>query len=234
MHLSLGQWLGNAGVTEFDFFELGASAGLNLSFPYFSAQIGVHTMGSATSPVNFDESWFDVPPPVEGSGARARLVRGCDPFPIDATTRAGAMTLKSFVWPDQVERFSRLSAAIDIAERHRPRVEQASADEWLVEVLRDRPHRSAIVFHSIVWQYLAPAVKQSVRDALNGSGGTATRENPLIWARMEPAGPVADVQVDVWCGEATPRHARVATIGYHGAGLKWDRDAASALLAGIR
>jgi hypothetical protein len=38
---------------------------------------------------------------------------------------------------------------------------------------------------------------------------------------MEPDGPHADVQVDIWSGEQEPQHFRVAEVGYHGYGLKW-------------
>jgi len=43
-----------------------------------------------------------------------------------------------------------------------------------------------------------------------------------VWARMEPAGPVADIQVDVFNGSSSePRHYRLAEIGYHGQNMNW-------------
>jgi hypothetical protein len=39
---------------------------------------------------------------------------------------------------------------------------------------------------------------------------------------MEPAGAVADIQVDVFDGtSAYPRHFRLAEIGYHGQNMNW-------------
>jgi hypothetical protein len=39
---------------------------------------------------------------------------------------------------------------------------------------------------------------------------------------MEPAGPVADVQVDVWDGSSLePIHYRLAEVGYHGQNMNW-------------
>ena len=42
--------------------------------------------------------------------------RGCDASPIDPGTEEGRLTLQSYVWPDQVERFRQLAAASDVAQ----------------------------------------------------------------------------------------------------------------------
>jgi hypothetical protein len=39
---------------------------------------------------------------------------------------------------------------------------------------------------------------------------------------MEPAGQVADVQVDIWRGDSSePEHHRLAEVGYHGGDMNW-------------
>jgi hypothetical protein len=43
---------------------------------------------------------------------------------------------------------------------------------------------------------------------------------------MEPAGPVADIQVTVWDGETEPSEYVLAEIGYHGQQMTWLRDTA--------
>jgi hypothetical protein len=40
---------------------------------------------------------------------------GCDPRPLDPRSEEGALTLTSYVWPDQVERLERLRAALAVA-----------------------------------------------------------------------------------------------------------------------
>lgn len=226
VHLALSHWLGRGGVDTFDFLEVGASAGLNLCFPEFSANTGHGVMGTHGSPVGFDATWFDLAPPVCGVPSRPVRLAGCDPHPIDATGDEGSLTLTSFVWPDQADRLSRLRGAIEIARRVRPPVDRASADEWIARQLEDGIQRTTVVFHSIVWQYLSRDVQRRFRDAVVAAGERATPTRKLVWARMEPAGPTADVQVDVWDGGSDPVHTRLATIGYHGQAMTWNLHAA--------
>jgi hypothetical protein len=114
----------------------------------------------------------------------------------------------------------RIRSAIEIAKLHKPLVETESADTWIERQLRTRRERATVVFHSIVWQYLGPDVQRRFRQALEDASITASPEKPLIWARMEPAGKVADVRVTMWRGgDAEEFH--LADIGYHGQDMKW-------------
>ena len=81
---------------------------------------------------------------------------------------------------------------------------------------------ATLIFHSIVWQYLGTETQNLLKQAIYNAGKMATSDNPIVWARMEPAGPVADVQVDVFDGSSSePRHFRLAEIGYHGQEMNW-------------
>jgi hypothetical protein len=130
------------------------------------------------------------------------------------------MRLVSFVWPDQAERHERLAAALAVATDHPPLVDTGSADTWVVSRLsRERPH-ATVVFHSIVWQYLGRTVQDGMRRALEEAGAATTADPPLVWVRMEPAGPVADVRATVWTGGIRTDHV-LAEIGYHGQHMRW-------------
>jgi hypothetical protein len=63
-------------------------------------------------------------------------------------------------------------------------------------------------------------VQRRFRQALEDASITATPEKPLIWARMEPAGKVADVRVTMWRG-GDPEEFLLAEIGYHGQEMNW-------------
>src|SRR5205823_9897640 len=106
--------------------EIGASAGLNLradAFRYAGADGSV--WGPEDPPVRLDPAWTAAPP----LDAPVRVVDrvGCDPHPIDATTPEGELRLASFVWPDQVERFTRLRGAVEVARRVPAEVVRAGA-----------------------------------------------------------------------------------------------------------
>jgi hypothetical protein len=73
-----------------------------------------------------------------------------------------------------------------------------------------------------VWQYLGTETQNKLKQAIYNAGRSATSTAPIVWARMEPAGAVADIQVDVFDGSsAEPRHFRLAEIGYHGQNMNW-------------
>jgi hypothetical protein len=220
VHLALSHWITKFDIEECDFLEVGASAGLNLNFDRFYGCFGQLRMGDPSSALRFMGDWFENAPLVPKAGARIVNRRGVDVSPIDVSDPAQELRLLSFIWPDQKARMQRIRAAIEIAKEHKPLVENESADTWIERQLRTRRERATIVFHSIVWQYLGPDVQRRFRQALEDAAITSTPEKPLIWARMEPAGKVADVRVTMWRGEE-PEEFLLAEIGYHGQDMKW-------------
>lgn len=220
VHLVLSHWLTKFEIEEIDFYEVGASAGLNLNFDKFYGCFGQLRMGDPTSALRFMGDWFDSAPLVPKTGARVVNRRGVDISPLDVTDPAQELRLLSFVWPDQKARMQRIRAAIEIAKEHKPLVDTESADTWIERQLRTRRERATVVFHSIVWQYLGPDVQRRFRQALEDAAITASPEKPLIWARMEPAGKVADVRVTMWRGDE-PEEYLLAEIGYHGQDMNW-------------
>jgi hypothetical protein len=165
--------------------------------------------------------WFTHTPAVPPTAARIHRRRGTDVSLLDVSDHDDALRLLSFVWPDQKDRFARTQAAIDIAQQHRPIVDHQSADTWVRDQLERPREHATMIFHSIVWQYLGTQVQKNLTRAISEAGQHATPMTPLVWARMEPDGPHADVQVDIWNGQDEPQHFRVAEVGYHGYGLKW-------------
>lgn len=213
-HLAIANWLPTIGVDEFDWWEVGASAGLNLSFDQYAADTGRGVLGCEGSTLTFPSSTFVTTPPV-GISARCASRRGCDPEPIDLET--DAVRLESFVWPDQTTRRARLLAAIAITRPLRHVIDRASADDWITTRLSDPSVRPAVIFHSIVWQYMAPEVQTRFRETIAAAGREGRN---IVWARMEPAGVTADLRADVWSNGAVSRH-HLADVGYHGQDFTW-------------
>ena len=217
--LSLVHWLTTLGVERVHWIEIGASAGLNLNFEKYGADTARGTLGDPSSSLRFDASWFAAPPPIVSRPVVCERLSGVDVSPLDVHDEDDRRRLLSFVWPDQVARFERLRAALTIARSSDVVVQRGSADEFLAERLLDDPSSPRVVFHSIVWQYLSAEVRNGVRDAI--AVARASRSAPVVWARMEPSGPVADVRVTVYDGRAEPAERRLAEVGYHGQGLHW-------------
>lgn len=201
--------------------EVGASAGLLLNWDRYGYRAGELAWGAGDGPV-FDEPWVGDPPPVATDLVVAER-RGCDRAPVDPTTDDGAVRLRSFLWPDQVERRARLDAAIDVARRHPVAVDEADAGAWIEEQLAEpTPGFATVVHHSIVLQYLPRASFLRLRTAVQMAGERATPDAPIHWLRMEPAGEVADVRMTSWPGRGDgPDEELLATTGYHGPPVTW-------------
>jgi hypothetical protein len=130
--------------------------------------------------------------------------------------------LLSYIWPDEPERVARMRAALVVAKRYRPVVDEEAADSWLGRVLAPRWVRGVtVVWQSVVAQYLSSETRSRI-DVLAGEAGErATRENPLVYARMEPgSGPTPGFGVNVthWPdGEPVV----LAVAGDHGPPVRW-------------
>jgi hypothetical protein len=198
--------------------EIGASAGLNLRWDHYRYEDGADgsAWGDASSPLRFDGVYEDPRPRLD---LEAHVIdrSGCDRNPIDATSDDGALALRSFVWPDQLERFAALDAALQIAASVPVRVETADADAWLEsELARPRAGMATVVYHSIVWQYLSNDARHEVKRRIHEAGESATPDEPVAWLRMEPSQEPtqgAAVTLTQWPGG---RERMVALAGYHG------------------
>lgn len=164
--------------------EVGSSAGLNLRWDHFRYQAGNGGWGPEDSPVRFDV--FDPPPPLDGD-VRVASRSGVDPAPLDPSSAEDRLTLSSYVWPDQVERWERLKGAFEIAAQVPAGVECGQAADWLEKQLqRDSRGEATVIFHSIVMQYVSPEERARIVSLMLQAGERATADAPLAWLRMEP------------------------------------------------
>lgn len=193
--------------------EVGASAGLNLWLDRYRFESDDAAIGPADSPVQFRSPWFGAAPRLD---RRFEVVsrEGCDRAPIDPTQPAGRRRLRSYVWPDQNQRRARLEAALSVAGAEEPVVVQADAVDWAADRLdQQAPGMVTVLFHTIMFQYLAPAERRRFACLVEEAGRRATAGSPLAWLRMEPGGDQADVWLTTWPGGTTRLVARSA---YHG------------------
>jgi len=197
--------------------ELGTSAGLNLRWDHYRYEGGEDgtAWGDAGAPLRFTDV-YEAPLPRLDVEATVAERRGCDRNPIDATSADGAQRLRSFVWPDQLDRFAALDAALELAPAVPVEVDHTDAATWVTEQLdRVTPGMATVLFQSIVWQYLTRETRAVVRDGVRAAGERATADAPVAWLRMEPgADPSqgAEVRLSLWPGDERV----VAISGYHG------------------
>ena len=200
--------------------EVGSSAGLNLRFDRYWYEADGATFGVPESQVRFVGLWEDGRPPFDASITIAER-RGCDRDPIDAGTEDGRLTLLSYVWPGQAERFSMLRAALDAARDFPVTIDRADIPQWLAGQLHDTtPGRATIVFHSITWQYLTDEERAAAEAELTDAGRRATTDAPLAWLRLEPSADRThpELRVTIWPGG---EERLLAHCHYHLGPVRW-------------
>lgn len=178
--------------------EVGASGGLNLRWDHYWYDTGASSLGDPDSPVRFERVWQASGP---GSGPAAATSAGrpaggdpgaglpdlrgpldgpvtvveragCDRHPIDVGGDEGRVTLRAYLWPDQVERRARLEAAFAVAARHPVDVAADDLGAWAERRLAEpAPGVATVVAHSIVWQYVPRPSRDRLRAAPRRSAG---------------------------------------------------------------
>jgi len=178
--------------------EIGASGGLNLRADRFRVTTRSSALGAGPvdSALVLHDAWEGHVPPVSGPIDLVERL-GCDPAPVDPTTEDGALTLMSYVWPDQAVRWSRLRAALQIARVTPATVVRAAAGDFL-SGLAPASGRWTVVWHSVMWQYLDGAERSRVNDHLARAGALATPDAPLARVTLEPYGADFLVTARTW------------------------------------
>lgn len=165
-------------------FEMGASAGLNLRADHYCyVDEHEHTYGRPDSPLRLRGAWRGRQLP----SARVDVVerRGCDVAPLDATTRAGRLTLQSYVWPDQRARWLRLQEALLVAAAVPAGVcrQRAAAFVGGLELADDT---TTVLWHSVMWQYLDAAEQQAVTEGVDALADQASARRGFAHLTLEP------------------------------------------------
>lgn len=209
----LGGFLEVAHRTGLDLriLELGASAGLNLWWDRYHYESPRGEWGNPNSRVHFKHA-FEMPPPLHYP-ANVVVRKGCDSNPIDPTTDDGALTLRSFVWADQLGRLTLLDGAIQVANENPVLVERIGAADFIERELSwPRTGLATVVYHSVFMQYVDDASRVRIVDAIERARNSAARAAPVHHLAFEPGKDKFEVRLD--------GHL-LATAGAHGNHVHW-------------
>jgi hypothetical protein len=220
-------------VGELGHLDVGASGGLNLlvdryEYRYTDAEGTTTVLGSSPARIPVATRGA-VPIPTELPTVTWRC--GVDRRPIDVTDPGEARWLEACVWPDHVERFERLVAAIDIARASPPEVLAGDAVTSLAPAIeRIGSDIHPVVTNSWVLNYLTSAERIAYLAELDRIG--AERDLSWVYAeapvhipelpnRPDPANPHLTVlSLARWRdGRRTVDH--LATCHPHGLSMRW-------------
>ncbi|MFN3508169.1 MAG: DUF2332 domain-containing protein [Allorhizobium sp.] len=198
--------------------EVGASAGLNLQWDRYSYSLGDFSWGGAST-VELAPRW-DGPPP---SQAAIEIIEraGCDLNPLDPASEDDRLRLFSYIWADQQDRLDRTAAALEMATKSGLKVEKADAIDWLRQRLATpRPGMAHVIYHTIAWQYLPPALKAEGEALIADAGSRATLDAPLARLQLEADGKPegAAILLTLW---PTGETREIGRADFHGRWVKW-------------
>lgn len=198
--------------------EIGSSAGLNLLLDLFHYDLGAAEWGDPDSPVDVVIEWRGTPPDLRRA-LRIESRAGCDIAPLDVDTPGDAERVTSYVWADQVDRYRRVTGAIELARRHPVRVAAVAAGDWLADELAEPvPGVATVVMQSVLSQYLSAEARSRLRRTIRSAGRRATPDAPLAWLRFEPGARHFELRLALW-----PQGAELllADAHPHGAWAEW-------------
>ena len=214
--LAAAAWIARQFPLPFVLSELGASAGLNLSFDRFTLEAGGRRIGADDSPVRLSPEWRGTVP--EPYPIRAVDRAGVDLNPLDPRDPDARLRLLSYLSPDQPDRIGLTEAAIALSDTQ---ADRGDAADWIERrLVLARPGRVHMVFHTVAWQYFPPETQERCRAALAAAGGRATPDAPIAHVGMEgDATPgSAALTATLWPGGKTRALARV---DFHGRWIEW-------------
>lgn len=151
--------------------EVGAAAGLCLfpdryGYDYGRALLTPTEHGAPVFPCKASNKT-----PIPTSHPKIVWRAGLDLNPLDVRSEEDVQWLKTLVWPEQTERFSRLEAAIAVARHDPPHI---IAGDLLgqTEALAAQAPADArlVIFHTAVLNYVAPEVRKEFAALVNDLG----------------------------------------------------------------
>ena len=152
--------------------DIGSSAGLTLLAPHIAYDIRPGRVIGADAPMMIT---CDVRggPPLPQQVPDVKWSLGVDASPVDVHNDTEVRWLEACVWPDQVERFDRLHAAVSLARRIGVNVETGDAVDVLASaVTRANEHAHPVITTSWVLNYLSPERRTEFVQVLDDLGST--------------------------------------------------------------
>ncbi|MEM6729496.1 MAG: DUF2332 family protein, partial [Pseudomonadota bacterium] len=217
--IAAGHWLTARHGLPLTVSEIGASAGLNLNWDFFCLRVGDHVLGPRHSPVQLAPEWTGQPPHI--CPAYVADAEGVDLRPVDAAREEGALTLKSYLWPDQPERRALTEAAIALFRRPDSGATMVAGDalSWLPGRLTPRSGHCHMLYSTVAWQYLDDAARKAGQAMIEAAGRRASASTPLAWFRMEAdsESPGAALTMTTWPGGETS----FGRADFHGRWVDW-------------
>lgn len=211
--------------------DVGCSAGLNLFFDEYRCAYDGKESGGTSLPL-LDTALRGAAPPLELPDVGARV--GLDRAPIDPSDPASARWLLACLWPDDLERFERLEAALCVAASRRDQATLVPGD--MVDDLATAAAACDDDELVVLTTWAAAYLPEARRHDLLASLKSLAKVRPTTWVAMEspramrdlgllPAGaPLLHETTAICVARLDGAHCHrtlVGTTHHHGRWLDW-------------
>lgn len=202
--------------------EIGCSAGLNLRWDRYGYHYGRTTAGDLTSPVQLHCTLHeDVMPPLPLAMPPIAQRIGIDLSPLDPSRERDVRWLRSCIWPEELERYQLLEAALNLAPTIPCQILAGDAVEILPDLLAQVPEEQTLcLWHSYALRQ-GPA---QVRSRLEALLLQASQTRPLfrLSLEVEPMqGGWPRLELFTYREGRVARWEWLATCDFHGQAMRW-------------
>jgi hypothetical protein len=190
--------------------EIGASAGLLLSWDRLAYRYGPHRFGPETAPLTLASDWRAPAPPDPLPPVTVAERLGIDVEPVELGDPEQVAWLRALIWPEHVERAAAFDAACAVARELGVTVRTADALTFLPGGLDALPGRlPAVVVHAFTVNQFSEAMRVQFDQAL----GEAARQRPVFRVGLEWAPGGARLELTTYPGGRTTLVARADPHG---------------------
>jgi hypothetical protein len=226
-------WLRATGLTDVGLLDLGCSAGLNLFVDAYAYDFSGHRAGRPGAVPELRCELRGSVPPLVAPQVTHRV--GLDLSPVDLGDDDAVAWLLACLWPDDLERFERLEAAMEVASSRASEYTLVRGD--MVEDLARAAAIASDASHLVVLNtWSAAYLPRDRRGALADEIASLAASRPLTWVVMEhpvisrdlglidPHAAVRDGVSTVCVADyrdGTVQRATLAETHHHGQWLDW-------------
>jgi len=209
--------------------DIGSSAGLTMLFPHLTFDLqpgGVVGDGKGLT----IRCTTRGTPPIPTQVPRVPWSVGIDASPISVLNDEEIRWLEACVWPDQVDRFDRLVAAVDLARQHKISVRKGDAINDVAKLIAEAQHHGhPVITTSWVMNYLTPDQRRSFVAELDRIGASidfswviaeSPRETPELPVTASTDEDITVISLVTW-HQGQRNSQRLATTHPHGSWVNW-------------
>ncbi len=206
--------------------DIGASSGLNLNFEHYEYHLDNRKIYGNSS-VKIKSRFLEGQLPEFDEIIPVKRKIGIDQNPLDLRLEDNALWLKALIWPDQLERFERMKAAIELSQKFPVELIRAGGVDDFKTIIRSIPPSDPLViYHTHVLYQFTKEERKAFREMLDEIG----HQRNFKYLAVEGA-VVFDKKIDdkgiivelTSFSEGKKNSKIVATTNGHAKWIKWKR-----------